>query len=57
MALEKNNRPTKHNIKKLFYKHVPQEAQPTNRNFALKNGLAFGGKNATVLLEKGPDKL
>ena len=57
MALQNSTVPPNHNIKNCVHKHVPTEAQPTNRNFALKNGLAFGGKNATVLLEKGPDKL
>jgi len=57
MALQNNTIPPNHNIKRCDHKYVPTEAQPTNRNFALKNGLAFGGKNATVLIEKGPDKI
>ncbi len=56
LALQNNIVPPNYNIKECDHKHVPTTSQPTNKNFALKNSLAFGGKNASVLVERGPDQ-
>lgn len=57
LALQNNIVPPNHNIKDCDHKHVPTQPQATTKTFALKNGLAFGGKNASVLIERGPDVL
>lgn len=57
LALHNAVIPPNHNIKDCDHEFVPTEVKPTNRTFALKNGLAFGGKNAAVLIEKGPDRI
>ena len=56
LALQNNIIPANYNIKECDLEHVPTTSQPTNKTFAIKNGLAFGGKNASVLIERGPDK-
>ena len=55
LALQNSIIPPNHNIKECEHKFVPTTMQKTNATYAIKNGLAFGGKNATVLIEKGPD--
>ena len=57
MALNDGTVPPNHNIKDCDLKHVPTEPAQTEKRFAIKNGLAFGGKNATVLIEKGPTEI
>jgi len=57
MALNDSTVPPNHNIKDCDLKHVPTEPAQTEKRFAIKNGLAFGGKNATVLIEKGPTEI
>jgi 3-oxoacyl-[acyl-carrier-protein] synthase II len=57
MALNNGTVPPNHNIKDCDLKHVPTEPAQTEKRFAIKNGLAFGGKNATVLIEKGPTEI
>jgi 3-oxoacyl-[acyl-carrier-protein] synthase II len=55
LALQHNVVPPNHNLKDCDHEHVPTQATATDKKFALKNGLAFGGKNASVLIERGPD--
>jgi 3-oxoacyl-[acyl-carrier-protein] synthase II len=55
LALNSGTVPPNHNIKDCDLEHVPTEPCNTDKRFALKNGLAFGGKNASVLIERGPD--
>lgn len=49
-ALNSGIIPQNHNIKNSVC-DVPTEVGKTNRKFALKNSLGFGGKNVSVLLE------
>jgi len=57
LALQNYTVPPNHNLNDCDHEHVPVEPSSTDRTFALKNGLAFGGKNASVLIERGPDRL
>ena len=55
LALNSSTIPPNHNIENCDLEHVPTKAGTTSKRYALKNGLAFGGKNASVLIERGPD--
>lgn len=55
LALQHQTVPGNHNITECDHKYVPTTSTHSTKKFALKNGLAFGGKNASVLLEVGPD--
>lgn len=55
LALQHSTVPPNHNIKDCDHVHVPKQPSQTDKTFALKNGLAFGGKNASVLIERGVD--